>query len=417
MKYSRMVLVLGCVLAVSFMSAAATPPTFNPPPLAILSDQSQSNDEFGTTVAISADGKIVVVGASANEGAVYVYVEPATGWTSTSTYTAKLTTGSSQASALGYSVAISPDGKTIAAGAPNATSPTGSQGVILIFQEPAGGWVSTSHASAELYTNGTLTGGSLGGFVATNGNIVAAGVPQGLHGVSAAFVFVEPANGWHSMTETAILSPSDNTIGDDLGAVAISGNTIVVGGPQNETVTGEPGAAYVYVKPAGGWINMTETARLTASDAKQYDDLGVSVAIQGSTIAVGANEDNVGAGAAYIFIEPAGGWKSMTETAEFTPVNGSLDDWFGFAVGIMGTANVLVVGEPEVFAGNNGQTYAYVEPAGGWKTTSNPNYNVSSPPQFESFGAALATSPSVVAVGANYISDNLPGGVVLYGKK
>ncbi len=416
MKYFRVLLVFACVMAMSLISAAATPQTLNPPPLAILSDQSQSNDEFGTTVAISADGKIVAVGASGNEGAVYIYVEPATGWTTTSTYTAKLTTGSSQVSGFGYSVAISPDGKTIAAGAPNATSPTGSQGVILIFEEPTGGWVSSSHPAAELYANGTPTGGSLGGFVATSGNTVVAGVPQGPYGVGAAFVFVEPSNGWHSMAETAILSPSDNTVGDDLGAVAISGNTIVVGGPQNETVNGEPGAAYVYVKPASGWTNMTETAKLTASDAKQYDDLGVSVAIQGSTIAVGANEDNVGAGAAYIFVEPAGGWKSMTQTAEFTPVNGNLDDWFGFAVALMGTGNVLVVGEPEVFAGNNGQAYAYVKPASGWKSTSNPNYNVSSPPEFESFGAALAASANVVAVGANYISDTGAGGVVLYGK-
>ena len=417
MKSRRLVRVLECVLAMSIMSAATTPATLNPPPLAILTDHSLSNDEFGTTVAISSDGRIVAVGASGNEGAVYIFVEPALGWTSTSTYTAKLTTGSSQVSGFGYSVAISPDGKTIAAGAPNATSPTGSQGVILIFEEPANGWISSSHPSAELYTNGTLTGGLLGGYVATSGNTVVAGVPQGPYGVSAAFVFVEPTAGWHSMTETAILSPSDNTIGDDLESVAISGNTIVVGGPQNETVSGEPGAAYVYVRPSSGWTDMTETARLTASDAKQYDDLGISVAIQGSTIAVGANEDNVGPGAAYIFVEPAGGWKSTTETAEFTPVNGSLNDWYGFAVSLARNANVLVVGKPEVFVGNNGQASAYVKPVGGWKTTSSATYNVSSPAGFESFGAAMAASANVVAIGANYISDTVPGGVVLYGKK
>src|SRR5579863_371967 len=157
MKFWQLIFVFECIIAMSLMSAAASQTTSNPPPLAILTDQSLSNDEFGTTVAVSADGKIVAVGASANEGAVYIYVEPATGWTSTSTYTAKLTTGLSQVTGFGYSVAISPDGKIIAAGAPNATSPTGSQGVILIFEEPAGGWVSSSHPSAELYTNGTLT--------------------------------------------------------------------------------------------------------------------------------------------------------------------------------------------------------------------------------------------------------------------
>lgn len=407
------------LFTIGFLATSAVA-AVNPLPLATLTDGFNSNDEFATSVAISADGTIVVVGASAadnNVGATYIYVEPPTGWASASTYTAKLTDGSPLQNLLfGYGVAISPDGNTIVVGAPNATVPTGSQGAILVFQKPVSGWASTSHYSAALYSSAYLQGGALGAYLATDGTTVVAGEPQGPYGPSAAFVFVKPASGWHNMIETAELTPSDLTIGDDLGPVGISGNTIVVGGQQNETVNAAPGAAYVYVKPANGWQSMSETAKLSPSDARNYGEFGSSVAIQGSTIAVGSTEDMVGNGAAYIFIEPSGGWKSTTETAEFTPSNGYQNEWFGFAVALAGP-KILAVGAPAVFAGNVGQTYGFVEPASGWQTTSNANYDITSPHQLQSFGAALAASKQFVVVGANYISNTGPGAVVIYGKK
>ena len=63
--------------------------------------------------------------------------------------------------------------------------------------------------------------------------------------------------------QLAKLRASDGGAGDFLGwSVAISGDTVVVGAPMLETVQGE-GAVYVFVKPASGWANGTETAKLT----------------------------------------------------------------------------------------------------------------------------------------------------------
>src|SRR6266478_5679876 len=96
---------------------------------------------------------------------------------------------------------------------------------------------------------------------------------------------------------------------DNFGAsIAMSGDTIVVGAPFASNTTG---AAYVFVKPASGWANMTETAELTASDGYTFLDFGTSVGISGDTIVVGS----IGHNAAYVFTRPAGGWKNMTETA------------------------------------------------------------------------------------------------------
>ena len=53
-----------------------------------------------------------------------------------------------------------------------------------------------------------------------------------------------------------------------------------------------PGAAYVFEKPAGGWVNMTETAKLTASDGAAFDYFGISVSLSGDTALVGARYDD-----------------------------------------------------------------------------------------------------------------------------
>ena len=72
-------------------------------------------------------------------------------------------------------------------------------------------------------------------------------------------------------------------------SVAISGETVVVGALY--AASGNTGGAYVYVKPAGGWGNMTQTALLIPSDGTYCDSFGTSVAISGDTVAVGAYDE------------------------------------------------------------------------------------------------------------------------------
>jgi hypothetical protein len=65
------------------------------------------------------------------------------------------------------------------------------------------------------------------------------------------------------------------------------------------------GSAYTFVKPPGGWADMTETSKLTASDGAPSDFFGVSVALSGDTAVFGAHFDShpgAGqAGSAYVF--------------------------------------------------------------------------------------------------------------------
>ena len=119
-------------------------------------------------------------------------------------------------------------------------------------------------------------------------------------------VVIDP---WIQLAE---LTASDGANGDQLGiSVSISGNTVVAGA-ENATVNGNAlqGAAYVFVKPASGWGNMTQTAKLTASDGKAGDGFGGAVYIAGNTIAVGACPQSGvcnGPGKVYVFLKPIQG--------------------------------------------------------------------------------------------------------------
>src|SRR6478672_11079360 len=72
-------------------------------------------------------------------------------------------------------------------------------------------------------------------------------------------------------------------------AVAINGNTMVVGARFDGTTASQAGAAYVYVLNGGVW---TQQAVLLASDGALADKFGYSVAIIQDTIVVGAFPDD-----------------------------------------------------------------------------------------------------------------------------
>lgn len=102
----------------------------------------------------------------------------------------------------------------------------------------------------------------------------------------------------------------------------------------------------MWVKPQGGWATSdTDNAELQGTDVGYSDDFGWSVAVDGSTVVVGSpQQDSYEVGAAYIFVEPQGGWTDMKQTAELTPLTFPDQGDFGHLVVISG--NVILGGAP-----------------------------------------------------------------------
>jgi hypothetical protein len=171
------------------------------------------------------------------------------------------------------------------------------------------------------------------------------------------------------MTQTALLYAAGATAGDSLGSsLSISGDIVVGGAQLADGPRGElgVGAAYVYVKPPGGWVNMTQTAKLTPSDGEPFDWFGSSIDVDGDTVVVGSPNDDALAGSAYVFVEPESGWVDASETAKLTATDAGNQDMLGDAVAISG--GLIIAGSPgdDGGGGNSGAGYLFVRPRGGW---------------------------------------------------
>jgi probable HAF family extracellular repeat protein len=365
-------------------------------------------DYLGYSVAVSGNTVVVgapiaTIGSNIVQGAAYVFVKPAGGWANM-TETAKLTgSDGTPVSLFGLSVDIS--GDTVVVGAPIATTNSNIvEGVVYVFVKPAGGWTNMTE-TAKLSASDEAAGDVFGWSVSISGNTVAAGEPGNANspGQGAAYVFVEPPSGWTNMTETAKLTASDGAPSDEFGtSVSISDNTVVAGA-HYATISGSSqfqGAAYVFVEPPSGWANMTETAKLTASDAAYAGYLGSSASIDGNTMVAGAPGTGAGRGAAYVFVKPPSGWASMTETAELT--GGVLGDLLGHSVGI--SDDSVVAGAPRWPTQKGpGAAYVFIKPKGGWMSTSrfNAKLTASDGATNDYFGYSVGISGDTVVSGAH----------------
>lgn len=374
-------------------------------------------EEFGTSVAVEGDTVVVgvpyhKVGSNELQGAVYVFTMPASGWANATQTAELIASDGMEKDWFGYSVAIS--GDTIVVGAPkHAVGSQNEQGAAYIFVMPASGWASETDTTELTATDGARFD-ELGWSVGVSGDTVVAGAPNHKVGSNAeqgaAYVFVMPATGWPAgLTETAELSASDGITKDRLGtSVAISGDTVVAGAPHHVAeLFAEKGAAYVFVMPASGWTNMTQTAELTASDGEWWGEyLGTSVAISGDTVVAGAPDHAVDShnlqGAAYVFVMPASGWANMTQTAELTSSDGAFPDKFGTSVAV--SNNTAVVGAIEHTVGSNadqGAAYVFLMPASGWANiTQTDELTAADGAAKDLFGWSVAVSGNTAVVGA-----------------
>ena len=337
-----------------------------------------ADDKFGSSVAF--DGATIVVGAPFNDhnslddpGSAYVFPKPSTGWT-TGTEDAKLLASDAAAEDyFGRSVAV--DGDTVVVGAYGRDVSTG---VAYVFTKPSTDansdgsidwqdWGSLSDPgkatlTATLTAGGAESGDEFGYSVAIDGETVVVGASgddgDALEFTGSAFVFVMPGSGgWVSTSTAAKLTASTRGDNDYFGrSVAIDGDTIVVGADEAEnTIEGsqvKTGSAYVFTKPGTGWATDTETAKLTASDSAATDKFGYAVALDGDTVVVGAYGNDSSMGSAYVFTKPASGWDDGTEAAQLTASDRATNDRFASSVAVDG--DTIVVG-----AENNDAAYVF----------------------------------------------------------
>lgn len=268
---------------------------------------------------------------------------------------------------FGDSMAIS--GDTIVVGAPSANS---AQGAAYVFVKPAAGWSESISESAKLVASDAGQSDRFG-TVAIDGDTVVVGASfasvDGNSFEGAAYVFVKPAGGWSGIvSESAKLTPQSGARdGDHFGtAVGIGGDTIVVGMAQDYCCNPDLAKSYVFVKPAAGWTgSLHENA--TLGNAQESDDsvfVGVAISKDGGTIVASFHGENGGSHFLNVFVEPMGGWSgALQPSATIAHSDGVISGQFA----VTGDGGTVVVGTP--FDGSSpdaAAAYVFVKPAGGW---------------------------------------------------
>ena len=171
---------------------------------------------------------------------------------------------------------------------------------------------------------------------------------------AAAFVFERHGGGVNAWDQVATLTAADAVANDLFGsAVAISGDTALVGAYQDDDAGASSGSAYIFERHQGGaW---GQARKLTAGDAATDDSFGVGVAIDGDVAVVGAYGDDgagLNAGAAYVFERHEGDAGAWGQVAKLTAADAATGDRLGLSVAIGG--GTALVGVPQRDdAGNN----------------------------------------------------------------
>ena len=197
--------------------------------------------------------------------------------------------------------------------------------------------------------------------VAISGDTAIIGAPAGATtATGSAYVFVHNGTTWE-FQEKLISQDSFDNFGQ---AVAIDGDTAVVGAHSDDEAALNAGAAYVFVRTGTSW---TRQDKLIATDAEADDTFGAGVTVAGDTVVVGAvNDDDLGNnnGSAYVFVRSGSSWSQQGPKLRPTvlPDGVSVGLGFGRSVAISGDTAVIGVALQAFF----GSAYLFVRNGTSW---------------------------------------------------
>jgi len=296
----------------------------------------------------------------------------------------------------GVTVAISRDGRTMAASSPYedsaATGINGDQrdnsasdsGAVYLFARDGNRWVQQAYLKASNTARFDKFGFSVA--LSGDGNTLAVAAPfedgaaRGINGnqadnnaenAGAVYVFVRRAGGW---AQQAYVKASNTDAGDQFGwslVLSEDGSTLAVGATgegsaargvnanQADNTADLAGAVYVFARAGEAW---SQQAYLKASNAGRADLFGFCVALSGdgTTLAVGAYDEDgstrgingadddgaAGSGAAYVFLRRGATW---SQEAYLKASNTDKDDKlggdaFGSSIALSGDGTTLGIG-------------------------------------------------------------------------
>lgn len=302
---------------------------------------------------------------------------------------------------FGAAVAIDGDVAVVSAATDAGASETGS-GSVFVFERAGGTW-----SLFQTLSVGQGMSYRFGRSVAVSGDIIVVGAPNdGSLGSEAgtAYVFRRGTNVW---AQQAKLNATDGAAYDHFGAaVAVAGNVIAIGAPDNDVIsTANAGSVYLF-EPIGAGGAWTQVDNLVAgTDSAMNLQFGYAVAVATDTVAVGSQGDLV-----QVFERTGSSW-SRTGRVVPSTVSSSASLDFGTVVDIDGQH--MVVGAPSTTM--TGEVFVF-ERSGNWATNWRKLIALDNASD-AAFGSSVAIHAGHVLVGSYQAGSNDAGAAYFFHRR
>ena len=297
-------------------------------------------------------------------------------------------------------VSLSSDGHTALIGALGKNS---NRGAAYIYTASGSSW---SQQAILTTTNGT-SGDKFGIAVALSGDGTTAliGAIGKDSNRGATYIYTGSGSSW---SQQAILTDTNGASFDFFGvALSLSnnGNTALIGANNNNN---GQGAAFIYARNGSSWSQQTI---LTASDGTSSDSFGnaVSLSSDGTTALIGALSRNNHQGGAYIYTGSGSSWSQQTI---LTATNGAANDYFGDAVSLSGDGTTALISAPYK---NHYQGTAYIYTGSGSSWNQQTILTATDGAANDNFGYAVSLSSDghTALIGA-FGKSNIQGAAYIY---
>ncbi|MDF7799449.1 FG-GAP repeat protein [Pontiellaceae bacterium B1224] len=363
----------------------------------LTADDGAASDYFGTSVSLSGD--TALIGADEDDdngtrsGSAYVFTRTGGVWSQRQKLTAY-----DGATSHFFGTSVSLSGDTVLIGASEDDDNGSRSGSAYVFTRTDGLWSQQQKLTADDGAASDYFGTS----VSVSGDtavVGASGDDDNGSSSGSAYVFTRTGGLWSQQQK---LTASDGAAIDYFGrAVSVSGDTALIGAPQNDDHGNtDSGSAYVFTRTGGLW---SQQQKLTADDGAADDIFGRAVSVSGDTALVGAsgNDNGEDGGSAYVFTRTGTLW---SQQEKLTAGDGAADDYFGTSVSISGDTALIGVSGDDDNGLASGSVYVFIRSGGLWSQQQ--KLTADDGAADDDFGNSVSISGDTALIGAHWDDDH-----------
>jgi hypothetical protein len=365
-------------------------------------DGENMGDLSGHTVATSANGNILAIGAIENDdggnrsGHVRVYENVGGNWLQLGEDIA----GEAADDRSGWSLALSADGSIVAIGSDLNNS---WKGQVEIYENIGGTWTQIGE-DIEGENFGDISATSIS--LSNDGSILAIGAPRSdgtAENSGHVRVFKNVSGAWIQIGQDIEGEQEQGRLGNSV-ALNGEGNIVAIGASQNDENGTNTGEVKIYENIGGTWTQLGQDI----NGVSEFEDAGFRVELSevGNIVAIssaGSNANGANSGHVRIFENIGGVWTQLGED-----INGeATGDYSGWSIALSANGNVIAIGG--VWNDGNGNNSGHVrifQNLGGVWTQMGEDINGEAAYDQSGYSVDISADGSIVAIGGKLNNGN-----------